>query len=148
MARLRRLQPSRRRFPFSPGTWSSPHDSLHSSLHVLRIQEDLPDISEQLASLTLARVDEVCAANVEELPSELLTSGREFHIRWLKKHNDEQDNDRVLLDFDGNDDCIHAFILLMRNPGPYDGGMEPIFSKYVNIAISQLFDSRDVCLVG
>ena len=115
---------------------------------MLCIQDDLPDISEQLASLILANVDKVCAANVEELASELLASGREFHIRWLRKPNDEQDNDRVLLDIDDNDDCLHAFILLMRNPGPYDEGKEFIFSKYVNIAISQLFDSRDVRLVG
>ena len=98
--------------------------------------------------MILTKVDKVCAANVEELASELPASGREFHIRWPRKPNDEQDNDRVLLEIDGNDDCLQAFILLMRNPGPYDEGKEFVFSKYVNIAISQLFDSRDVRLVG
>ena len=43
---------------------------------------------------------------------------------------------------------LQAFIQLMRAPGPYDGGSTYVFERYMDIAISLVYEPRDITWVG
>lgn len=73
----------------------------------------------------------------------------EYLFRWVPSNQDTSDSSYtgVYLDME-TERRRSAFIRLMRNPGPYDGGKDYIFERFMHVVISLLFETEDLCWVG
>ena len=96
----------------------------------------------RIASLLLTHVDELCQEYISELEDPIPGP---LYVQWVDDNDGHYDS--VFLDLTDRN-RLQAFIRLMRNPGPYDGGSEYIFERYMSIAISLLYESQDIFWVG
>lgn len=71
----------------------------------------------------------------------------DLHLRWIAKDSDHDARydgvSGISLNLE-DQSCRSAFIRLMRSPGPFDGGDDYVFEKYMNVVISFLFQPDDV----
>ncbi|CAL1711496.1 unnamed protein product [Somion occarium] len=127
--------------------------------HTLRLSRENPttgidDIEQSTLKLVLDLVEQVARYHsskwLEKNPNE---EPRVFHITW------GDPSDFATLDQDEHialpvnsiiDNVAHAasVLRLMRAPGPYEGGVDYMFEKFVKVAVSLLFDTNIVFLKG
>ena len=96
----------------------------------------------RIASLLLTHVDELCQEYISELEDPIPGP---LYVQWVDDNDGHYDS--VFLDLTDRN-RLQAFIRLMRNPGPYDGGCEYMFERYMSIAISLLYEPQDISWVG
>lgn len=105
-----------------------------------------------LASLILIHVEKVCEEHVKYMVEKDIRSGLspfpEYLLRWVPwTANDSFDGTGVYLDI-ASKGRLSAFIRLMRNPGPYDGGNDYMFERFMRVVISLFFESEDLHWIG
>ena len=94
------------------------------------------------ALLLLKCVETVCEEYISELQDPVPGP---LYLQWGEDNVGHDSS--VFLDLNDNR-RLQAFIQLMRAPGPYDGGSTYVFERYMDIAISLVYEPRDITWVG
>ncbi|KAK7692392.1 hypothetical protein QCA50_004017 [Cerrena zonata] len=102
------------------------------------------DVEHRIAQIILDHIEKVSDRHTAYFRSENKVDTT-FHLRWVEAYNEQHNS--VALDLSTRNRLL-AFIRIMRNPGPYDGGSDYIFERYMNIVISMLLEPEDICWVA
>ncbi|CAL1706412.1 unnamed protein product [Somion occarium] len=116
----------------------------------LRISDVDPDpftIDLTALKLIIGHVEHVAQMHVSDWRERFtLANGTFFHLAWGQDEEmAAQKHTKNILDV-GLRDRRHvaAIIRLMRTPGPFEGGSDYIFEKYMKVAVSLLYENGDI----